>query len=385
MNEQIFETRHYSNLVGKIYDCVAEPTQWTEVLGELTHEFDGIIATLAVLDIKNRISRFGAAYGAAQIVEPLVSQYAAEMPFYHLVPKAPIDVPITVPQLCALHGPGGADIFRATRLWTEWFLPNRIADALCTNIIKAPDRIAAFVINVSEDRRSISQNDIDKLSLITPHIRRAVSIGDLFDLQKRHVDMFQSTLDELATGVLIVGQNLEIYYANKAAELYMNDEVPVISADGNRLVFNNQRSQKALENVVTIGLRDEAALGPRGIGLPLPGSTPCVAHVLPLANRNLPGLFRRESAAAIFICKAGQDTQPHMEAVAALFGLTAAEQRVAAQVAEGMNRRAIAATNQVTDATVKSQLDAIFNKTETSNQRELEILLRDLAPPINQT
>jgi DNA-binding CsgD family transcriptional regulator len=378
-----FDPLQFSTLVGKIYDCVAEPEQWTDVLQGLTEEMEGVVATLAVLDLKTRTSRFGAAFGAAEIIEPLVTRYAAEMPFYHVVPKLPIDVPITMPQLCALHGPDGMDLLQASRLWTEWFMPHHITDAMCTNIIKSPDRVAALVINVSESRRSIDQNDIDKLSLITPHIRRAVTIGDLFDLQKRNANMFQSTLDGLQTGVLIVGEDLDLLYANQTAEQFLADHSPVISAHGNRVSLINPHSQKALTNAVAIGLRNEAALGARGIGLPLPGPTPCVAHVLPLANRSMTGHLRKEAAAAIFICKAGDSPQPHMDAIAALFGLTAAEQRVALQVASGLNRQTIASANHVSAGTVKSQLEAIFDKTGTSSQRELEKLLRDLSPPIH--
>jgi DNA-binding CsgD family transcriptional regulator len=376
MSTPIFEANRFSNLVGQIYDCVAEPSRWVDVLSELTQEFDGVIATLAVLDVKNRSTRFGSAYGEPSIVEPLVTRYAADMPFYHLVPKAPIDVPITIAQLCAMHGPDGVDVFHASRLWTEWFIPNRIVDAMCTNIINANDRIAAFVINVSEDRPSISQSDIDKLSLITPHIRRAISIGDLFELHQRTSGMFRATLDDMHTGVLIVGHDLELHYANKAAEQFWTGENPAVSVTGNRIALNNLHSQRALEQTVAIGQRDEATLGTRGIGIPWPGSTPCVAHVLPLANRNLPGLFRDDAVAAIFISRSGQELQPHMDAIAVLFGLTVAEQRVARQVANGLNRQAIAVANDVTDGTVKSQLDAIFDKTDTSNQREL-------APPID--
>lgn len=65
---------------------------------------------------------------------------------------------------------------------------------------------------------------------------------------------------------------------------------------------------------------------------------------------------------------------------ASLFGLTGAER----QVARGMNRQSIAAANNVADGTVKSQLDAIYDKTGTSNQRELDRLLRDLTPPLRQ-
>lgn len=383
MTTKHFEADQFSALVGRIYDCVVEPQKWESVLGELTAVMDGVIATLAVLDVNNCSTRFASAFGEPAIVEPLVTRYAADMPFYHLVPKAPIDVPITMPQLCDMHGPDGLQIFRATRLWTEWFLPNRIVDAMCTNIINAENRIAALVINVSEDRTSITQSDIDKLSLLTPHVRRAVSIGDLFDLNQRGSDAFRATLDELTTGVVIVDDDLDVLYVNRASQNYCKGSTAPVSIKHNRMRFNQPHSHDALLKTVAMGQHDEAALGGRGIGLPLPGDIPCVAHVLPLAHRNTPNLFRGNAAAAIFLCTSDHKSQPNMAGIAALFGLTSAELRVAGQVSGGMNRQAIAKANQVTDGTVKSQLEAIFDKTQTANQRELEKLLRDLSPPIH--
>ena len=75
---------------------------------------------------------------------------------------------------------------------------------------------------------------------------------------------------------------------------------------------------------------------------------------------------------------------PAMDAIAALFGLTAAEKRVATQVAAGKSRHDIAQASGVSDGTVKSQLAAIFDKTNTCDQRDLALLVRDLSPPLTK-
>ena len=77
------------------------------------------------------------------------------------------------------------------------------------------------------------------------------------------------------------------------------------------------------------------------------------------------------------------DRHVYLDAIAALFGLTAAEKRVAGHVADGSTRGEIAASSGVSDGTVKSQLAAIFDKTGTSHQRELQLLIRELSPPVS--
>jgi hypothetical protein len=46
------------------------------------------------------------------------------------------------------------------------------------------------------------------------------------------------------------------------------------------------------------------------------------------------------------------------------------------------DRLLIAAACGVSDGTVKSQLATIFDKTGTGDQRELELLMRELSPPL---
>jgi|GEM_PF-1279169 len=378
----IFDPQRFSQIVGMIYDCVADPAGWPAVLGVLTDEFDGRLATLAVLDGATNSSRFGATFGDPKIVEPLVHTYAAEMPFYDLVPKFGIDVPITMAELSALRGPQGYEAFMASRIWTEWFVPHRLADAMCTNILKTGSRVGAIVINVDCEREPIRRTDIDRMSLIAPHIRRAVTIGDLFEIERRNSDLFRNTIDALAIAVLIVGEGLKVKFANPAAEALLHTNQDTWSISGGRLQISDPMVRAALEHGIAICRDDEAKLGSRAIGLPLHGPVPQIAHVLPLPRRKHAFPFYEEAAAAIFIAMPGDNPDPAIDAIAALFGLTGAERRVASQVALGMNRRGIASANNVYDGTIKSQLDAIYDKTGTSNQRELEKLIRDLTPPL---
>ncbi|MCA0434503.1 MAG: hypothetical protein LCH46_14725 [Proteobacteria bacterium] len=381
---RMMEAKRFSDIVGLIYDCVPEPSGWQNVLRILTEEFRGIIATLAVLDINTRTSRFGAAHGDPRIVDPLVTTYAAHMPFYDLVARIDTDEPQTFAALCALHGPNGREVLHSSRMWQEWCIPNRISEGLCINILKTGQRVGALVINVAEDRPEIAPEELETFALIAPHVRRAVTIGDLFELGRQRSDLFRRTIDGLNAAVLIVGDTLELRYANAAGEALLAGADRALSVSNGRLSISDGRCHRALEDIVAIGLRDEASLGGRGIGLPLPGPVPRIAHVLPLRRRQHGVPFSDDSAAAIFIASPGASMEPEIDAIGALFGLTAAERRVAAQVAQGLNRQGIASAGKVSDGTVKSQLDAIFGKTGTSNQRELEKLIRDLTPPLRR-
>jgi DNA-binding CsgD family transcriptional regulator len=90
------------------------------------------------------------------------------------------------------------------------------------------------------------------------------------------------------------------------------------------------------------------------------------------------------AAAAIFIAAPGSDVTPAIDAVAALFGLTSAEKRVASLVGSGKTRSEIAQLHGVSEHTVKAQLAAIYDKTNTRDQRGLQLLIRELTPPVRR-
>jgi DNA-binding CsgD family transcriptional regulator len=232
------------------------------------------------------------------------------------------------------------------------------------------------------ERRQISAEDLALVGALAPHVRRATVISDMFEAERTKTDIFRSVLENLGHAVVIVDREMRALFANSAAEMLLADGASATTTRG-RLTFAYANANDAIAHAVAVGERNEFALGPSGINVPLARThAPAVAHVLPLSRRDRDGRIERHAAAAIFIAAAGHVSMPALDAIAALFGLTAAEKRVAGHVAAGLTRRDIALAGGVSDGTVKSQLAAIFDKTETGDQRELQLLIRELSPPV---
>jgi len=293
-----------------------------------------------------------------------------------------IDVPFTVDSIYQLQGPDTRQTWIDSRIAREWVVPNRLDDFFWVALMKQPTRVGSLMVVTDKDRRQITADDLNMISLLAPHVRRAVTIGDMFEAERRVAEIFRSVVENLGHPVLVVSHDMQIIFANSAAEALLAENGAVSSLRG-QLSFNYAHANAAVGRAVELGMRDEFALGPAGINVPLARTgTPAVAHVMPLARRDISARISQRAAAAIFIAAAGSTPLPALEAIAALFGLTAAEKRVAGHVATGMNRRDIAAASGVSEGTVKSQLGAIFDKTRTSDQRELQLLIRELSPPV---
>lgn len=373
-NTKLFHT------IGDLYDCVTESERWPDALGRIAGLTDSVIAMLAVMDVSKRTTRFSAVHGDPVVLEPLIETYAAHVPFFQILPRFEIDVPLDFDGMCDLYGPGGRDVWYASRTYREWMQPNRFCTGFNLAVMKR-DEFVGTLTTITRDDVPSTPASMERLSQLAPHIRRAVAITDLFVEEQRKSGIFQEVIDNLAHPVLVVTGDMRLLYANPSAEALLRDETLIRQTKG-RLAVAYAPAQAAVAHAVELGYRDEVLLGTVGIGVPLVGiERPSILHVLPLSRRPNVGLSP-QATAAIFIAAPGTNPLPALEAIAALFGLTAAEKRVAALAAEGRTRSEIALANGVSEHTVKTQLGVIYDKTGIRDQRQLQLLMRELTPPI---
>jgi DNA-binding CsgD family transcriptional regulator len=143
------------------------------------------------------------------------------------------------------------------------------------------------------------------------------------------------------------------------------------------LIFNQKvdpAADQALLDSFTAAGSGDAALGRQGIVVPLTAGdgTRYVANVLPLTS----GARRKAGAsyaavATIFVHKAALDLPSPPEAIAKAFRLTPAELGVLFAIIEVGGAPEVAEVLGISDATVKTYLHHLFDKTGTSRQVEL--------------
>lgn len=369
-------------LIGRIYDCVAREDLWGEALALINRQTRGFLTTLAVFDTTTQAARLAqVACDDRDAIAALIT-HAKDVPFFHLLHRMDIDEPDTLERMFRLYGPDGEEVWKSGALYQNFHARYGVLNSIDMAVLKRPTRVGT--INISVQYEPTDRRVFDFVALLGPHIRRAVTIHDLLEMERRERAILREVIDVLEHAVVIVAEDMSILFANAAAEARLRDEVIVRQMSG-RLVARYPYAHAALVNAVAVGARNEIALGAGGIDLPLGSSErPAVAHVLPLRQRSVGGRFESRAAAAIFIAAPGTLVQTAIEAVAALFGLTAAERRVVGYVSEGLTRAEISEAQGVSDGTVKSQLAAIFDKTSTGDQRSLQQLVKELTPPVRR-
>jgi DNA-binding CsgD family transcriptional regulator/PAS domain-containing protein len=378
-----------SDLIGLVYDCTIEPDRWAEAMREICNELGCFLSAIYLADLASSRVSFLRQWNAEAEGLALLERYPKDVASIYQAAQAVRPLQIDEPFVLARDVP--RDVWTQTRYYTEWARLRGVCDSIQTMVLREPRRIGVFAANRHEAVGPVSDREVAILRLLAPHIRRAVTIGDVLDLKKVEAQALGSTLDTLAAGVIVVAEESRILHANDAARRMFQKGSPVRSQSG-RLAARGAAAGAELAKAIELARRNEASIGATGIGVPLSDEAgePAVAHVLPLARGDLRTRLLPQATAAIFVTQAGvtrAEGAPLADivAVAASIGLTPAEARVLERLLGGMSLVEAAAALGIAETTAKTHLSRIFAKTGVTRQAELVALLDRLVPPLRRS
>ncbi|HEY7643579.1 MAG TPA: helix-turn-helix transcriptional regulator, partial [Hyphomicrobiales bacterium] len=274
--------------------------------------------------------------------------------------------------------------FLQSRFYREWARPQQLVDFIAAVLDKSLTSVVMFGVFRHERDGVADDAARARMRLIVPHFRRAVLIGRLMDLKSAEAASFADAFDGLKASMFLVDASGRIVHANAAGHAMLH-QADILRAAAGRLIVGDTAAQHALYDILIAAERGDAALGGKGIALPLTdrqGET-FSAHVLPLTSgaRRQSTLATR-AAAAIFVHKAALSIESPPEALAKRYKLTPTELRVLLAVVEVGGAPEVAQALGVADSTVKSHLKRVYEKTGVSRQADLVKLVAAFANPL---
>jgi DNA-binding CsgD family transcriptional regulator/PAS domain-containing protein len=238
------------------------------------------------------------------------------------------------------------------------------------------------------DAEAFDGDDKQKLSLILPHISRA--LGVMLKLRNAEFKLVASyaALDRIGTGVLLLNDDRSILFANRAARNILSDDDGLslrkygTGALG-RLFSGDVKTQAAIETALSNAIDPMAQAVPhfaQSVRVSRPsGQLPYALQFSSLASNNEFGEGKDAPQVIVFISDPAQEIQVDPELLRKTYGLTPAEIRVAVMLCQEGSLDEAAAKAGVSVSTMKSQLKQVYEKTGVDNRTKLTKLIVSLA------
>lgn len=371
------DAEELSAVIGAIYDAALAPEHWSAVLDTSRRFIGGMSATIFAKDAASRIS------GIVHIDDNVDRDYGQSYfdRYERIDPQTGWNNLTDIDQPAGLLDLLDEDQIRDMHFYREWAQPAGIVDVVMAPIERVGGVTAIFGMFMHERDGMASAAVKERMRLLVPHVRRAVSIGNVMDRGARQAASLRDAFDGLAAGLFLLDADGRVVHTNKAAAALLGEGA--LSLRDGRMAPADRAARQALADAVTATADRDAALQQGGTSLTLPGADrDYLAHLLPLAagTRHAAG-EHFGAVAAMFVHPLRPDLQPTPE-LARAFGLTPAEQRVLSAIANIGGVPETADTLGVAESTVKTHLQRLFDKTGTSRQADLVKLLAGYASPL---
>jgi DNA-binding CsgD family transcriptional regulator/PAS domain-containing protein len=370
-----------SKLIGSIYDCALDPERWEHALAGIR---DALNAQTAVLHLNDLSHDRLLIYRTVGIEPYWLEQQAKHIPEIHaqLVEDLSTWPSLEIPHVVSRHIP--QTYLGTSRYFQEWLKPQGLVDVMSFFLIHTPTRLAGFAVARHERQGIITEREIKLGGLLLPHVRRSVMISNMLDIGTIERARMAEALDALTCAVVLTNERGAILHANHAAKHMLRSGGPVQDVHG-ILQAKIPSASKELHSAIMLAAQDEASIGKTGLAVLLtePDQPSVFARVLPMAGSDLRAGMEPAAVAAVFIGNA-PDEHDAADMLATAFGLTLAETRVLASLLAGHTLAETGASLHIANATTKTHLDNIFQKTGVSRQADLMRLVMQIVPPAGQ-
>jgi DNA-binding CsgD family transcriptional regulator/PAS domain-containing protein len=367
-------------IVGLIYDAAANPSLWPDVLKAILPLGEFNAGTVHFQDLQSHSVGWVSSVNLSADYEESYAQYFASVnPWLrskHLLAKGRVNV-----RAMAMTDPEMA----ATEFWNDWARHLGLFDFVAGILEESGTQTGAITLFRPKGVEPCGEPELALMKLLTPHVIRATELHRRIVHLERQNATLSHVLDHLSLGIVIVDAGARVCVANQAAErmLMENDG---LSVRGGTLCVAQPREQQRLSAAVASAAAVASEKGLQAasrLGIWRPSLKPPYSVLVSPARPQLFAGFERP-AAALFITDPAVAPVSVRDLLVSLYGLTPAEASLAECLAQGSTLRGAAETNGVSHNTVKSQLQQVFNKTDTHRQPDLVRLVSALAGPVRR-
>jgi DNA-binding CsgD family transcriptional regulator len=360
-------------LLEALYDTVDCPESWQEFLEQLVHSTSGRSARLLFLNgHANQVRASHKVNIDDDAHQAYVSHYVNLCPWRpELAQKIPGRLYSTYNDFSCRQPE-----YYKTEFFNDWALELDIHHGVCGTVYRQKQSTVQLLIQRTRQQGPFTASETQAINRLIPHIQRSLHLSDHFQAMKLEIQGLRAISDSHGLAFLLIGETSEVIFVSSSAQNII-EQTAQLSLRGNRLHINgqsvgfllNQRMSRkdASANDRERRLRLLSAMRLKREHLPPLRILACPLH----SEKPSLQLAGERSNWAVFIQDPLRATYLDQDLLRDVYGLTGAEARVAAMVAQGQDVAEIATKTGLSVNTIRTQLKQCFRKTETKRQSEL--------------
>lgn len=362
-----------SRTIGAIYDSALDQALWPAALQALCGAMNFRMASLVVAALPSRRALIDITTGIEEEQRArMLAQSEAAVDAWG-PPGTLAALPLEAPLIRSIVNPAAA----MSSYVREQCVPLGFIDNL--SIVLSRDRHSFCVLSFNRhiEDGPIGKHEVATARLFTPHLKRALVIGQLLQIQQLERTTYRTVLDALAFAVLLVGSDMQLLHANLEGRTLLRRGGPLGLRSG--IVTAEADVAEALSSALAPG----PEIAGQRLAVPAHSATgeEIVIHVLPLGSERTRGVLPG-AAGALFVAPASTQRPAPISAIASLFDLTSTEARVLERLAAGLTMSEVAETLGISNSTSRTHLMHLFHKTWTHRQASLLALVSAFSLPL---
>ena len=370
------EDHELSCVVGRIYDAALDPALWTDALAKITAFVGGRAGALGSKDLVNKFVNIDCHVGLDLMYMQMHSEMYKEFDPLATTPLFDAGQVVSLPERMPY------DDHRNGLLNQDRTRPQDRGD-IAGAVLERPRKSRDFLSVVRSEADDMVDDEMRRrMTLVAPHVRRAVRIGKAVDRKANEAATFADVLDSLRAGLFLIDAKGVLVHANAAGRGILGAD-DFLRSIGGRLVARDTKINRTLQDIFANS--GDLEIGSKGIALLLTaqGRECYVAHVLPLAaaarrRAGAPG----KVAAAVFVRRATLEIPSSPDVIRRAYQLTPTELRVLLAIVNIGGVPEVATALGVADTTIKTHVGRLFEKTGAGRQADLVKVVAGFSTPL---
>jgi DNA-binding CsgD family transcriptional regulator len=266
----------------------------------------------------------------------------------------------------------------SSEFYHDWLKPQNLLHRLSTVLVREEAHLCYFAMLRPPGDKPFGPEEVRALRRLAPHLRRAVQLRGRLALLEGEREAAMEVLHHLPTGVVLCEEDGSPVIVNELGKQLLSTG-GALTVRGGRLSANSQADTEQLQRLISAaasGTGDYASDSGGTLSVPRcrSGLRPISVVVLPV---RVPPEIPRHSriVAAVFISDPDSVVEGNEARLSHLYGLTRAESRLAAKLAQGRSLEEAAGMLNITIETARSYSKRVLSKTGAKRQSELVRLL----------